>query len=231
MAISIIMPVYNEVENLKKQKVFFSKLFLERNDVELIVVDGGSTDESLNVAASFAQQALLSPKKGRAQQMNYGAALAAHDILYFVHADVTLNNEVFSLIIENVESKPLGGFRFIFDKSNAWLRINERGTHVKGIWAGAGDQTLYISKSNFEELGGYNDSLLIMEDFDIVKRAKKISLDYHIIPHNIIVSARKYNTNSWLRVQITNGIIIIAWKLGASQKWMKDSYRKMLHPF
>ncbi len=231
MAISVIMPVYNEAENLLRQKVFFTQLFNQTKEIELIIIDGGSTDDSLKIASSFAQVATISPQKGRAQQMNYGASLAQHPILYFVHADVSLNNDVFWYIEKNIAQKPLGGFRYVFDKSSFMLKINEYLTRFKGAWAGGGDQTLFISKNNFQKLNGFDGSLIIMEDFDIVRRAKKNGLQYLIMPHNITVSSRKYSTNSWLRVQIANAIIVIAWKLGASQKWMKQKYKDLLHPY
>ena len=79
-----------------------------------------------------------------------------------------------------------------------------------------GDQSLFIKKELFDELGGYDDELKIMEDYDFIKRAKKEFL-FKVIPKNILVSARKYQNNSYLKVNLANLIVFWMYTLGCSQ--------------
>jgi GT2 family glycosyltransferase len=93
---------------------------------------------------------------------------------------------------------------------------------------GGGDQTLFIKKEVFEALHNFRADYMIMEDLDLVRRAKKSKYNYIVLPYNIIVSARKYVNNSWARVQGTNLFMVIAWKLGVGQGWLKKTYKKLL---
>jgi rSAM/selenodomain-associated transferase 2 len=226
--ISVIIPVLNEEANLIRLSPFFEHCANNTN-IEIIVIDGGSSDKSLELANSYGLRNFIAPKKGRAAQMNYGAKLAHGEILYFVHADTMPHADFFIQIINALNNGiDFGCYKYQFDSPSKLLQCNAYMTKFKGSWVGGGDQTLFISKANFNKLNGFNDDYLIMEDFDFVKRAKKMGLIFGILPFNIIVSARKYNSNSWLRVQLANATIITAWKIGASQKWMKENYQKWL---
>ncbi|MEM1269656.1 MAG: glycosyl transferase, partial [Bacteroidota bacterium] len=76
-------------------------------------------------------------------------------------------------------------------------------------------------------LGGYRDDFVIMEDYDLIQRLQEAG-PFRIIPKNVVVSARKYATNSYLRVQIANLIVMSMYRLGASQERMAGTYRRML---
>jgi hypothetical protein len=161
--------------------------------------------------------------------MNYAASIAAGDILYFVHADVQVHRDYIDHILWAIDSGyDLGCYRYKFNSKKRMLRFNGYMTRFNTVWAGGGDQTLFIKKTVFERLNGFRPDYRIMEDFDLVKRAKKQRLKFIILPYNVLVSARKYDKNSWLRVQVANTIIVMAWRLGASQDWMVNKYKKML---
>lgn len=224
MKISVIIPTLNEEKNLPQ--------LLERInifEVECIVVDGGSTDNTLRVAAEMGVQ-LLSCAKGRAIQLNHGAMHATGEILYFVHAD-TLPPTTWWTDIETAiqEGFQFGLFSYRFSKEHWLLKMNAKTTKRKGVFTGGGDQTFFIQQSIFSDLGGFNPTCIIMEDFDMYWRA---SAKYKgkIIPNDVIVSARKYENNSWLKVQMVNAIAFFGYKLGFSQSLIKAFYQRSLRP-
>ncbi len=228
MKVSVIIPTFNEQDNIKKLLDFFM-LAPNRHLIEIIVVDGGSSDDTISIAQSFKEvNVCISPKKGRAAQMNYGASKAIGEIFYFVHADVIPVLNYYDDVINAITENDFGCYRYVFDSPNNLLKFNAYMTRYNSVWAGGGDQTLFIKKDTFFKLNGFKDELLIMEDFDLVKRAKKMKMKFIILPCNVMVSARKYKYNSWIKVQYANTLIMLAWKFGASQIWLQDKYKKLL---
>lgn len=227
MRISAIIPTYKENANIA---YLVRMLFDHRRDglSEVIVVDHQSSEESLQAAVQEGAKVLLSSRKGRAWQMNYGASVATGDIFYFVHTDIKIHPDyAIDIPVAIANGYDLGCYRFIFD-SNKWLlKINSWFTRLPFIWCRGGDQTLFVKKEVFNALGGYKD-YQIMEDYDFIKRAQK-NYRFGIIPKSVIVSARKYQVNSYLRVQWTNYTIMRMWQNGASQEAMLKKYKKMLN--
>lgn len=225
--ISIIIPAYNEAENIT-QLVSYLKTNSHEDSCEIIVADGGSIDDTLALAAKAGAKAVLSKNKGRAAQMNFGASIAKGDVLYFVHAD-TFPPKSF---ISDIEKAVLEGFNFgryrtAFNSKKFILKINAFFTRFDWFVCYGGDQTLFITKTTFFAINGFNEQMRIMEDYDIVTRAKKLSR-YKIFSKSAIISARKYDTNSWLKVQWANRTIVQMFKKGASQQDMVNKYKQML---
>lgn len=225
--ISIIIPVYNEAQNLHRLIPFLGGL--AKNVItEIIVVDGGSTDQSSAVASQHGAVVITSPIRSRAAQLNAGARLAKGSILYFVHADSLPVESLAEDILEAINSGyRTGCFAYEFESSRPMLKINSWFTRFNGIFAGGGDQTLFIEQSFFNELGGYNEKFTIMEDFEIVRRIKKVT-QFKLIRKSIKVSDRKYQTNSWLTVQWANLIAIAAFRLGVEPERIKTLYYNRL---
>lgn len=225
--ISIIIPTYNEQKNIAKL-ISYLKGNSENKQVEIIVSDGGSTDLTLKEARNAGAIAELSPKKGRAAQMNYGASFAKGDILYFVHADsfppATFVEDIIKAIASNFD---LGRYRTQFDSKKAVLKFNAFFTRFDLFMCYGGDQTLFIKRALFEAIGCFDDTMVIMEDYEIITRARQKG-KYKIIQKPALVSARKYDTNSWFTVQRANYTIIQMYKKGATQSEMAEQYREML---
>jgi rSAM/selenodomain-associated transferase 2 len=227
MKISIIIPVLNEAENIPRL-VRHLKTHGGSHLLEIIVVDGGSTDETIPLARAAGATVVRSPKRGRASQMNYGAERARGKLLYFVHADTLPPRTFMADIIESVnQNYPIGCFRFRFDSRRWLLRINSWFTRLDLLWCRGGDQSLYILRELFLELDGFSDEHIIMEEYDLIVRARS-KYPFRIIPKNVLVSARKYETNSYLRVQVANFIAFNMYRLGFPQKRIYDTYRRML---
>jgi glycosyltransferase involved in cell wall biosynthesis len=124
MFLSIIIPTYNE-SDIIVNLISYLNLHAQDNPFEIIVSDGGSSDDTLNLATQQNVITLLSPIKGRASQMNYGVTHAKGDVLYFVHADslpvTTFYNDIKNAISNKYDC---GSFRFKFDSTKFSLRIN-----------------------------------------------------------------------------------------------------------
>ncbi|EAZ82885.1 TIGR04283 family arsenosugar biosynthesis glycosyltransferase [Algoriphagus machipongonensis] len=227
-SISIIIPTLNEEENLKTL-ISHIQQFSSDHVEEIIVSDGGSTDQSIQVAKSLGATVIISPKKGRAAQMNYAASHAKSSIFYFIHADVKPVKGFDLDIIKNCKmGKVAGCYRYRFDKSNSYLKLNSWFTRFNGIFTGGGDQTLYITRRFFEELDGFDEKYSIMEDFDLVRRIRKTS-QFHIIPREITVSSRKYESNSWLRVQVANLAAFILFLMKSNPNSIKSLYCNLIN--
>lgn len=225
MRLSIIIPTYNEVAIIGKLVGYLRK---HSPAAEIIVTDGGSSDNTLALAIQQGATALQSPQKGRAAQMNYGASMATGDVFYFVHAD-TLPPISFTKDIEVAieQGYSLGRYQTRFDSNKFVLRLNAFFTRFNLFECYGGDQSLFMQRQLFEKIGGFDASLRIMEDYEIVTRANAVG-KYKIMDGKVLVSARKYDTNSWWQVQKANYTIVKMYKQGASQNEMVERYRKML---
>lgn len=227
MKISVIIPTLNEVKNISHLLPHLHNC-RDATFHEILVVDGGSQDGTLEKARQLGVRSLHSPQKGRAAQMNYAAQQATGDVLYFVHADVRPPLSCFCDIRDALlDGFHLGCFTYRFDDDNFKLKINALFTRIDGGWNGGGDQTLFVKRSVFEELGGFKGHYIIMEDFDFVQRARE-KYGFKIIRNEAVVSARKYNENGWLRVQLANIIVFSMFRLNYSQQAMAKTYRRLL---
>jgi rSAM/selenodomain-associated transferase 2 len=227
MEISVIIPTYNEADNIKK---LINLLFAasKEGDIEIIISDGGSTDSTTRIAQDLGVTVHSATKRGRASQMNEGASLAKGNVLYFVHADTLPPDSFLKDIAQAINSGyDMGRYQTQFDKPSLLLKLNAFFTRFDWEVCYGGDQTLFITKEAFDELGGFNDDMLIMEEYELVKRARK-KYKYIIFDKRALVSARKYRHNSWLTVQIANSKIVNMYRKGASQQAMIEVYKQLL---
>jgi rSAM/selenodomain-associated transferase 2 len=230
MKLSVIIPTFNEAPNIARLVAE-----LRRHDppgtVEILVVDAHSTDGTAELARQAGATLLPAPQPGRAAQMNHGAAHATGDILYFVHADVSIHPDYVATIGQAVAAGYAAGcYRFRFDSSNLLLRINSYGTRFKGIMSRGGDQTLFITRALFQQLGGFNERFVVMEDFEIIQRIRRVA-SFLIVPQDVLVSARKYRNNSWLRVQLANLTAFSLYFLKVAPCRIARTYKAMLNTY
>ena len=160
--------------------------------------------------------------------MNQGAMPARGEVLYFVHADVQLIPS-FVQDIQDVlkEDYAAGCYRYRFDADKVMLKVMAFFTRFDGIMCRGGDQTLYVKKEVFEALKGFDEYYTIMEDYDFIIRLKK-NHKFKVIQKEVVVSARKYETNSWFRIQSANLIIFIMFFLKRPPDQMKKMYKKLI---
>ena len=225
---TIIIPTLNEEKHIAAL-IRQLKSFPDSNQFEIIVSDGGSTDNTIENTSKSGVMVLESPHKGRAAQMNYAARFAHSDLLFFLHADSTPPPSLLADVRAAIkEGYPLGSYRTRFDSSSLLLKINAFFTRFDRMWCRGGDQGLFMTRKVFDELNGFREDYLIMEDYDIISRARK-NYPFKIIPKPMLVSARKYDTNSYLRVQLANMKIFRMYTKGASQKEMVHRYNHLLN--
>ena len=227
MQTSVIIPTLNEAENIERlvtRVIEGGGKYL----TEVIVVDAGSCDETLPLAKAAGAQVICSPKKGRAVQMNLGAQQAKGELLYFVHGDTLPPLNYMKDIQQAVsEGYPVGCFRFRFNSNRRIFKINNYITRLNKIFVRGGDQSLFVPKEIFKKLGGYRKDYIIMEDYDFILKAQK-RYPFKVVPNDVLVSARKYETNSYIKVQLANILVFTMYRLGFSQQRLANTYKKIL---
>jgi rSAM/selenodomain-associated transferase 2 len=226
--ISIIIPTYNENEYLGPL-IKFLKENAGTFPTEILIADGGSTDNTLAKAKIANVRYLQCPIKCRAVQMNFAASHARGSILYFVHADCFPPGTYARDIQLAIEAGYLAGrYQTKFISESMLLRLNAFFTRFDLFACYGGDQTLFICRKFFTQLGGFDESKVIMEDFDITNRIKENNGRYKIFDKPALVSARKYTKNSWLAVQKANYTAVKMYKKGVAPALIALRYREML---
>jgi len=226
-SISIIIPVLNEAARIGPL-VRYLREHGSGAVAEVLVVDGGSRDDTPRLAAESGATVLHCPVCSRAAQMNAGARAARGEVLYFVHAD-TLPPESFAADIgaSLVSGYAMGCYRYRFDSPRFLLKINAFFNRFHWLWCQGGDKTFFINREIFDALGGYDEHFVIMEEYDFLRRAMPLH-PLHIVPKYAVVSARKYEVNGWLRVQWANMVVFRLFRKGADPQEMRAVYKRLL---
>lgn len=226
--ISIIIPVLNEANNIGRLLLHLIENSSSENISEIIVVDGGSSDNSVEIVKNFTQTDinLISSAKGRAKQMNMGAKAAKGTIFYFLHADTFPPKNFDEFIIDKIKNgNQAGCFRMQFDSSHWWLQLAGWFTQFNFKACRGGDQSLFISKSLFNKIGGYDENYMIYEDNILIGELYKRN-HFTVINKKITSSARLYKKVGIWKLQFHFWIIHIKNWLGASADEMLAYYKK-----
>ncbi len=187
--------------------------------VEVIVADGGSDDGTRSTAAARGARVIIAPR-GRGPQLNAGASLARGRSLLFLHADTTLPTGFADIVQRTLQapSVSLGAFRFELDRKGALLRGIELAVKLRCrlFKTPYGDQALFIRSEVFHQLGGFA-SIPLMEDLDIVRRARKLGCIV-IAGEAAITSARRWEIAGVVRMTAINQACVVGFALGISPK-------------
>ena len=119
-------------------------------------------------------------------------------------------------------------FKYQFDQNNWSLKFNGWMTQWRGFYTGGGDQGLFLKRTVFNSINGFDTSLDIMEDYDIFWRLKKAKYNYQIVKSPAIVSARKHLNNSTLKVNIVNLVTLIGFKVNGNAKSWSKFYARII---
>ncbi len=178
-SIAVVIPTLNEERVLSRTLLSLRQLRFD----EVVLVDGGSRDQTVSIAQGQLQGLSLQPAKvlvaeqGRAPQMNAGARAARSDVLLFLHADTLLPPETRNEIERVLEHPKYVGGRFDvrFEDDRGWAWLISRLMNWRSRWSGiaTGDQALFVRRSAFDALGGFAD-LPLMEDIELTRRLKRM---------------------------------------------------------
>ncbi|MEX0655135.1 MAG: TIGR04283 family arsenosugar biosynthesis glycosyltransferase [Phycisphaeraceae bacterium] len=225
--ISVIIPAINEAANLPAAIASARP----SSCVEVIVVDGGSTDETSAVAKAHGAS-VITASPGRARQMNAGAEAARGDVLLFLHADTRLPFG-YERQIEQVLAQPCGiagAFPLAFDHVTPALRLIEAAANRRSRWRQLpyGDQAIFLRRETFSRMNGYRD-LPVMEDFELVRRLRREGR-IRLAPTAVITSARRCLHAGVWRTTWTHQCMILAWRLGIAPTRLARWRQHQVHP-
>ncbi|QLG47264.1 TIGR04283 family arsenosugar biosynthesis glycosyltransferase [Costertonia aggregata] len=198
-----------------------------KNIQEIIVVDGGSTDNTVNVALEAGASVIHSPV-GRAKQLNMGAKYAQGNILYFLHADTSPPYRFDENILNAIKKdNTVGCFQMKFDSDSRFLNFFAWFTRINHILCRGGDQSLFITKNLFEKSGGFNEDYKVYEDNEYISRLYKLS-SFTILPRHVKTSARRYEEKGEIKLQYHFGVIHLKNYLGAGPEQLYDYYKRKI---
>ena len=221
--LSIVMPVLNEAAGIVATLAALAPL--RARGVEVIVVDGGSSDDTLALATPWADSLLVFPG-GRARQMNAGAARSAGEVLLFLHADTQLPPGADNLVLEALRGNAAWGrFDVRIDGAPWMLAVVATLMNLRSRWSGiaTGDQAIFMRRGLFESVAGFPDQPL-MEDVEISRRLRAVSRPV-CLREKVRTSGRRWESRGvW-------STIFLMWRLrwrywrGESASALAEAYR------
>ena len=218
--VSVIIPTLNEAAGLPR-----TLRSLPDEVDEVIVADGGSTDGTRRLARAWGAEVVRSPR-GRARQLNAGAARASGTVLYFLHADTLAPPRLGRYADACVRTGVPACFRLCFGDhgGNPWLRLfaylSRYGTDLFRF----GDQSLLVLATEFRAVGGYREDHALLEGHDLVRRLRK-RRGFRVHPERVVTSARRYHRHGVLFTQAVFVLIVVLYYLGAGQRSLGRLYR------
>lgn len=204
MKLSIVMPVVNEATDIEAALQALAPY--RARGVEVIVVDGGSSDGTADLARPLADQVMIAPR-GRAMQMNAGAAITHGEVLLFLHADTWLPADSDCAILDGLthSGRTWGRFDVRFDGGGLELVAFMMNTRSRLSGIATGDQAMFTTRAAFEAAGGF-PPISLMEDVALSARLKRVSRPL-CLSERVTTSARRWQRHGVLRT------ILLMWKL------------------
>jgi len=221
--LSVIIPVLNEEAHIEET------IWSARSpDVEIIVVDGGSEDRTVD-RAKHAGAMVIRGRRGRALQQNQGAATARASVLLFLHADTLLPKDYVAQVFETLMDRrvALGAFRFKTNVDQPLMRGIELATHIRSKYLRLpyGDQALFLRKTRFQTTGGFPE-MPIAEDLFFVRLVSKQGR-IAIAPAHAVTSGRRWKEVGLLKTTMINQLILAGFALGISPETLAALYHRV----
>ncbi len=229
MKISVIIPALNESEQIADTLECCIKNDLIGQLKEIIVVDGGSTDDTVEIAKRLGASCILSTRPGRAVQMNAGAREALGEVLMFVHADTRLPNDWSAMVLDAIDDGYRAGcFRLSFGHPSPLLRLYGWVTRFDMDFMRFGDQGMYIGAVEFARLGGYRIDHRVLEDNEFTRRIRSSGIRFKVMEQSAVTSPRRYLEQGIIRLQLIFAAIYIMWRFGVAQDKLVSFYRRLV---
>ncbi len=219
--ISVIIPTHNEEETVPGLLNRLTGL----PGLEIIISDGGSTDRTAQICAGYPVTFVSGPP-GRGRQLNAGAVRSTGDILFFLHADSTVQNRVFDDILAAVAGRRRWGCGTIgFDKNSFLFKVLAfvSGLRARLLSSCYGDQGIFCERSLFFSVGGFPDTSFL-EDLCLSRRLRRYAR-VCIVPGRIITSTRRFNRGGILKTLLKMQLIKLLFALGVSPEYLAKMYR------
>ncbi len=205
-ALSVIVPVLDETENIASALMALAPL--RANGAEIIVVDGGSADDTVALATPLADRVLIGAR-GRATQMNAGAAVARGDVLLFLHADTRLPADADRLILDGLAQsrRAWGRFDVTIDGRHPLLPLVAAAMNARSRLTGiaTGDQAMFARRDAFAKAGRFPE-IALMEDITLARNLKRVSWPLSLRAR-VTTSGRRWEKRGVLRT------ILLMWRL------------------
>lgn len=219
--LSIILPVLNEAAGITE--VLAPLQTLRAEGIELIVVDGGSTDGTTGLAPPVCDQCIGAPR-GRASQMNAGAAVAQADRLLFLHADTRLPQNAIAAIHTALDTHLWGRFDVAIDGQHPMLTLVAKMMNLRSRLTGiaTGDQAIFVRRAAFDHIGGFAD-LPLMEDIAFSRRMKALGRPA-CLHQRVTTAGRRWETHGVFRTIVLMWRLRAAYALGANPDELAKRY-------
>ena len=214
MKLSIVVPCLDEAEGIAAALDALAPL--RARGAEVIVADGGSADGTRELAASRADAVLESPR-GRARQMNAGAARARGEVLLFLHADTRLPPDADRLVAAAL-ARPgaqWGRFDVSIGGRHPLLRVIAAAMNLRSRWSGiaTGDQAIFVTRAAFDAVGGY-PAIALMEDVALSAALRRQGRPARL-PQRVVTSGRRWEKHGVVRTVVLMWRLRLAYRLGA----------------
>ncbi len=226
--ISVVIPTLNESGCIEQTLTCLVEN--ASHPIEIIVADGGSVDNTVQIVAEFDAR-IVHCEAGRSAQMNAGAAVATGDVLMFLHGDTRVPKGFDQMIVNTLEQTPIAGAFNLEIAGNGWaLRWVEWGVKVRStvFQLPYGDQAIFLRANTFREFGGFPE-LPIMEDFVFIRSLAKCG-KIAIVPAAVTTSARRWEKQGVFKTTLINQVMIIGYALGINPDRLRQWYRSGLKP-
>lgn len=219
MNVCVVVPTLNEAERVG---ACLESVLAQTGGVEAVVVDGGSTDATVEIASRYAP--VHGAGRGRAVQMNTGARATAGDVLLFLHGDTVLHPDALPALRRALADPSVAGgtFTLRFDSGHPLLCFYALCTRLPYIAFRFGDQGIFVRRPVFERMGGFRE-LPLLEDVDFLRRLRREGR-VAVVPRPVTTSARRFRSRGILRQQLLNGAILAAHSLGVSPERLARWY-------
>ncbi len=222
-AISVIIPTLNEADHIAGTITNIG----HGNNTQIIVADGGSSDDTVSIATSLGAN-IIESSPPRSRQLNQGADAASNDILLFLHADTRLPEDFVKSVLRTLKQPGIvaGAFELRIDSPHPALRFieyvaNRRSRYLKMPY---GDQAIFILSEMFHHVGGFPE-MPIMEDFELIRRLQKKG-GVVTVAEPVVTSPRRWLNHGILKTTLVNQLIVISYFLGISTDTIARLYRR-----
>ncbi len=198
---------------------------MRERGVEIIVVDGGSSDRTRELSLPYINHWIESDSTGRALQMNRGAEVAKAEVLWFLHADTQVPEESDQTILQALQQRLWGRFNVCLSGDEPLLRMVERMMNLRSCWSGiaTGDQGIFLSRSLFVEIGGFPE-IPLMEDIAISRELRKRGRPL-CIRQRLVTSSRRWEESGIIRTILLMWWLRFGYWAGISPQRLARMYR------